>query len=102
MNITKMMKQAKQMQEQMKKTQDALAQKEVQASVGGGAVQIVMSCDLKVKSVAIKPDVCDPDDVEMLEDLVLSALNTALDSAQNIANEEIGKATGGLGLPGMF
>ena len=101
MNIAKMMKQAKQMQEQMKTTQDALAQKEVEASVGGGAIQIVMTCDLKVKSLSIKPDVCDPKDVEMLEDLVLSALNSALDSAQKVASDEMGKVTGGMNLPGF-
>jgi len=74
-NINKLMKQAQKMQSQMLKIQDELANKTVEASSGGGAVKVVVSGDLAVKEIKISPEAVDPEDVEMLEDLILSAVN---------------------------
>lgn len=85
MNLNNLMKEAKKMQADMEKSQDELAQKDFEASVGGGAVGVKVSGNKVVKEIKIKKDVVDPDDVEMLEDLVLSCINEALrkvDSAQ--------------------
>jgi len=100
-NINKLMKQAQKMQSQMLKIQDELANKTVEASSGGGAVKVVVSGDLAVKEIKISPEAVDPEDVEMLEDLILSAVNEAIRSAQEMQANEIGKVTGGLGLQGF-
>lgn len=100
MNMMKMMKQAADLQKNMKKKQAELAKTEVQFSAGGGMVTVVASCDMKVKSIKINPDVVDPADVEMLEDLVLAAVDGALNSAQETMSREMGKLTGDMGLPG--
>jgi hypothetical protein len=100
MNMMKMMKQAQDLQKNMKKKQDELAKTEVQFSAGGGMVTATATCDLKVTSIKINPDAVDPDDVEMLEDLVLAAVDGALSSAQETMSKEMGKLTQGMGLPG--
>ena len=99
MNMMKMMKQAADLQKNMKKKQADLAKTEVQFSAGGGMVTVVASCDMKVKSIKINPDAVDPADVEMLEDLVLAAVDGALSSAQETMSKEMGKLTGDMGLP---
>ena len=100
MNMMKMLKQAADLQKNMKKKQTELAKTEVQFSAGGGMVTAVATCDMKVKSIKINPDAIDPDDVEMLEDLVLAAVDGALNSAQETMSKEMGQMTQGMGLPG--
>lgn len=99
MNMMKMMKQAGALQKNMKAKQDELAKTEVQFTAGGGMVTVVATCNMKVKSIKINPDAVDPDDVEMLEDLVLAAVDGALASAQETMSNEMGKLTSGMGLP---
>jgi DNA-binding YbaB/EbfC family protein len=100
MNMMKMMKQAQDLQKNMQKKQAELAKTEVQFSAGGGMVTAVASCDMKIKSIKINPDAVDPEDVEMLEDLVFAAVEGVLNSAQETMSKEMGKLTGGMGLPG--
>jgi len=97
----KMMKQVQEMQRKMAQAQDELALETVAASVGGGMVTVVITGSLEVKQVHIKPEAVDPDDVEMLEDLVVAATNEALRSAQDLASKKLGGATGGLDLPSI-
>ncbi len=99
MNIAKMMKQAQKMQQQMQEMQAELAERTVEVSVGGGKVTVVANGAGDVQSIKISPEVVDPEDVEMLEDLVLSGVNLATEKAKAMASEEMGKVTGGLGLP---
>jgi len=100
-SINKLMKQAQKMQTEMLKIQNELAAKTVEASSGGGAVKVVVSGDLTVKEIKISPEAVDPEDIEMLEDLILSAVNEALRSAQEMAANEMSKVTGGFGLQGF-
>ena len=100
MNMMKMMKQAADLQKNMKKKQNELAKTEVQFTAGGGMVTAMATCDMKIKSIKINPDAVDPEDVEMLEDLVLAAVDGALSSAQETMSKEMGKLTEGMGLPG--
>lgn len=94
-----MMQQIRQLQEEMARTQEALGDESVEVSVGGGAVTMVMSGHQKLLSVTIQPDILDPDDVEMLQDLVLAAVNEAIERSQGLASERMGALTGGLNLP---
>lgn len=91
----------RQMQARLAKMQEELENKTVEASVGGGAVTVVATGQLRVKSVTIDPGVVDPEDVEMLQDLVTAAVNEALTKAQELAAQQLGALTGGLKLPGM-
>ncbi len=97
MNMQKMMQQAQQMQAKMQKVQAELEQQEVEATSGGGVVKVVANGAKKVKSITISPEAVDEDDIEMLEDLVLAAVNEALNKADELSNNEMGKVTGGLG-----
>jgi DNA-binding YbaB/EbfC family protein len=101
-NMSKMMKQVQQMQKQMVKAQEELAGEEVEASAGGGMVTVKVTGDLKITSIKIDPGAVDPDDVEMLEDMVLAAANEALRSAQELASKKLGGLTGGLNIPGLM
>ncbi len=102
MNIAKMMKQAQQMQGKMQKVQEELAEREVEATAGGGKVTVVATCAGDVRSVKIDPAIVDPEDVEILEDLVLSGVKQAIDEGRKVMADEMGKVTGGMGgLPGM-
>lgn len=98
-NMMKLMKQAADAQKNMKKTQDELAEKSVEFSSGGGMVSVTMRGDMSVERVQIKPEVIDPEDPEMLEDLVTAALDGALTKVQEMVQEEMAKVTAGLGLP---
>jgi len=100
MNMMKMMKQAAELQKKMKKKQDELAKTEVEFSAGGGMVTATATCDMKIRSIRIKPEAVDPDDVEMLEDLVLAAVDGVLTKAQETMSREMAAVTKGLGLPG--
>ena len=98
----RMVKQLQQMQNKMVKAQEDLANETVTATSGGGAVTIEMNGHHEVKSVKIDPDAVDTEDIGMLEDMVLTAFNDALDKAQALAQEKMGAITGGLNIPGMF
>lgn len=99
MNIAKMMKQAQKMQADMAKMQEELAEKEIDISVGGGKVNVKGNGAGEILSISIDPAVVDPDDVEMLEDLVLSGVKQAVEQGKAMTQEEMGKLTEGLGLP---
>jgi DNA-binding YbaB/EbfC family protein len=101
MNIAKMLKQAQQMQANLAKTQAELAEKQFEASVGGGKVKVVANGSGEVLSIKIDPQVVDPQDVEMLEDLVLSGVKQAIEDAKKVASTEMGKLTAGLNIPGL-
>ena len=104
-NMQQLLKQAQKMQQDMMDAQEQLKDETVEASAGGGMVTVVVSGDLAVKSIKIDPDAIDPDDPEMLADLVLAAVNEGLRSAQEMATAKLGGITGGLGgglgLPGL-
>lgn len=97
-----LMKQAQQMQQKMLKLQEEMAQKTVEASVGGGMVTVLVNGKNEVLQVKVEPQVVDPDDVEMLEDLIVAGVNEALRKAQEMVAEEMGKLTGGLKIPGLM
>ena len=99
-NMNNMMKQAQKMQKEMMKLQEEIEQRTVEASAGGGAVTVVVSGKKDVKSIIIKPEVVDPDDIEMLQDLVMAAINEAIRQADEMVAKEMSKLTGGLNLPG--
>jgi DNA-binding YbaB/EbfC family protein len=101
-----MMQQVQKMQQEMQKVQEEISRETVTASAGGGAVKATMTGGLELVSVELAPGVVDPDDIEMLEDMILAAVNEALTSAQELASKRLGNVTGGLGdlglnLPGM-
>ncbi|HEX3028515.1 MAG TPA: YbaB/EbfC family nucleoid-associated protein [Clostridia bacterium] len=102
-NMANLMKQAQKMQKDMEKMQEELQDKTVEATAGGGAITVVVSGKKELKEITIKPEVVDPDDVEMLQDLILAAVNEAIRKADEMVNGEMGKITGGLGgMPGLF
>lgn len=101
-NINNMLKQAQQMQEQMKKVQEELVQKTVEATAGGGMIKAVANGRKELVSIKIDPNAVDKDDIEMLEDLVLAAVNQALRNAEEMIAAEMSKVTGGLNIPGLF
>ena len=101
MDIQKLMQQAQQMQAGMQKTQEELAAKNVEASVGGGKVTVVANGAGDVQSITIDPSVVDPNDVEFLQELILSGVQEAITQGKAMAAEEMGKLTGGLGIPGL-
>ena len=96
-----MMKQAQQLQSKMMKLQEELADRTVESSSGGGMVKVTANCRQQVLSIQIEKEVVDPDDVEMLQDLILAAINDALAKAQEMVSSEMGKLTGGLNIPGL-
>jgi DNA-binding YbaB/EbfC family protein len=95
------MKQAQQMQRRMAELQEELERKQVEASAGGGMVTAVVSGKQQLLDLKIEPAAVDPDDVEMLQDLVTAAVNEALKQSQQMAQEEMAKVTGGLNIPGL-
>ena len=97
-----MMKQIEKLQKQMEEMQKEVEAAEFEASVGGGAISVRVNGKKEVLGINIKPEVVDPDDVEMLEDLVLSAVNEALRKADEETANKMGKLTGGLKMPGLF
>lgn len=101
-SIGKLMKQAQRMQQQMEQVQAALAARTVDATSGGGAVKVTAKCDGTLASIKIDPAAVTPGDASMLEDMILLAANQALDQAKKISNDEMGKVTQGLSLPGFM
>lgn len=96
-----MMQKLQKMQEEMAKTQSAVEESEFSASAGGGAVEVSVSGKHEIKSIKMKPEVVDPEDIDMLEDLLLAALNEAMRKADEKMDSEMGKLTAGLNIPGM-
>ncbi len=101
-DMNKMMKQVQKMQADMAKLQEELKDKTVEATSGGGVVAVVANGHHEIKKMTIDPKVIDPDDKEMLEDLVMAAVNEALKKAQEMVAAEMGKITGGMKIPGIF
>ncbi len=100
-NMNAMMKQAQKLQKKMLKTQQDLALKTVEASAGGGMVKVVANGSQKIESIVLEKEVVDPEDVEMLQDLVMAAINDALKKSQDMVSSEMGKLTGGMNIPGL-
>jgi len=100
-NMGNMMKQVHKMQQDMAKLQAELEERTVESSAGGGAVNVVATGKKELKEIKIKPAAVDPDDVEMLEDLIIAAVNEALRKAEQMVSEEMAKITGGLNIPGL-
>ena len=96
-NMQQLMRQAQKMQQDVARVQEEVGKTEVEASVGGGAVKVVRNGAKQFKSVSISPEAVDPDDVEMLEDLILSAVNEAIRIAEETMEKEMSKVTGGMG-----
>jgi DNA-binding YbaB/EbfC family protein len=101
-SLGKLMKQAQRMQRQMEEVQTSLAARTVEGASGGGAVKVTARCDGSLAGVKIDPAAVSPDDVSMLEDMILTAANQALGEAKEIYNAEMGKVSAGIGLPGMM
>lgn len=101
-NMNQMMKQVKKMQAQMLKAQEELEHKTVEGTAGGGVVTVSMNGHKKVLGLTIKPEAVDPDDIDMLQDLVLTAVNDALAKAEELANADMGQYTNGMKIPGLF
>jgi len=100
-NMNSMMKQAQKLQKKMLKTQEELATKTVEASAGGGMVKVIANGSQKIESIVLEKEVVDPEDLEMLQDLILAAVNDALKKSQDMISSEMGKLTGGLNIPGL-
>jgi hypothetical protein len=100
-NMNSMMKQAQKLQKKMLQAQQDLATKTVEASAGGGMVKVVANGAQKIESITLEKEVVDPEDLEMLQDLVLAAVNDALKKSQDMVSAEMGKLTGGMNIPGM-
>ena len=101
-NMNNLMKQAQKMQKQMEENQKALEEKEFTATAGGGAVEVTVSGKKEVTRVKLQEEVVDPDDIEMLQDLVLSAVNEALRKVDDMQQSQMSKVTGGMNIPGLF
>lgn len=102
MDMQQLMEQARIMQQQLADAQDNMGNVEVSASAGGGMVNVTATGDMKITSITIDPEAVDPNDVSMLEDLVLAAVNAALEKANAIANEQVAGIAGGLNISGLF
>lgn len=101
-NMQKMMKQVQKMQADMAKLQEELAERTVEASAGGGVIKVVANGKNELVAITISPEAVDLEDIEMLQDLVLTAANEALRKAQEMVSQEMAKITGGIKIPGMF
>ena len=101
-NMQKQLAQVQAMQRRMEELQAELEEKEVEATAGGGAVSITVNGKKEICKIAIKPEVVDPDDVEMLQDLIMVAANEAMRQIEELSQSEMGKLTGGLSIPGLM
>lgn len=102
MNMQQMLKQAQQMQQRVQQAQDAIAEKEMEASVGGGMVKVTITGEYNVKDIEINPQVVDPDEIEELQDLLTAAVNQALTQVTEFRDTEMSKVTGGMNLGGLI
>ena len=100
-NLNKLMKQAMKAQQQAQEVDAAMADRTVESSSGGGAVKVVATCKGQLKSIKIDPEAADPEDIESLEDMVMLAVNNAMEEGQKIQAEEMAKVTAGLNMPGF-
>lgn len=98
-NMNQMMKKVQKLQAEMARTQEELKQRTLEATAGGGAVKVVINGEKQMQSVKIDPSAVDPDDVEMLEDLIVAAVNEAIKKVDDMTSQEMGKLTSGLNLP---
>ena len=101
-NMNAMIKQAQKMQENMAEKQAELNEREFKATVGGGMVEVAMTGSREMKNITLKPEIVDPEDIEMLQDLVVAAVNEVLKNIEETTNKEMEKITGGMNVPGMF
>ncbi|MBI9088159.1 MAG: YbaB/EbfC family nucleoid-associated protein [Desulfobacterium sp.] len=101
-NMNTMMKQAQKLQKKMLKMQEDLAKETVEATAGGGMVKVVANGGQKIESITLEKEVVDPEDIEMLQDLILAATNDALKKSQDMVSSKMGKLTGGMNIPGMM
>jgi len=101
-DMGKMMKQVQKMQAEMARIQEEMAERTVEVTAGGGAIKVVASGQQEIKAIKIEPEAVDPSEVEMLEDLIVAAVNEALRKAQEMATQEMARVTGGMKIPGMF
>lgn len=101
-NMNSMIRQAQKMQEQITELQTDIEERDFSATAGGGAVEVVLSGKKTMKSLTLKPEVVDPEDIEMLQDLIISAVNEAVNNIEKTTEEEMNKITGGVALPGLF
>ena len=101
-NMNQILKQAQKMQDNMQKMQQELEAKEFEVSVGGGAVTVKVNGKKELLDINMKPEVVDPDDIEMLQDLVISAVNEALRKVDEMQQSQMSKVTGGMNIPGLF
>ncbi len=102
LNMQGLMKQAQKMQEKIQKAQDEMKDKTVECTVGGGIIKVVFNGSQEMLSIEIDKEAVDPEDVETLQDLVLSAVNAGLNKSKEMVQEEMGAITGGMNIPGMF
>jgi len=101
-NMNNMLKQVQKMQKEMEQAQSKIEEIELEVTAGGGAVTVKVNGKKELLNIAIKPEVVDPDDVEMLQDLIVAAVNEALRKAEEVASKEMSKITGGMNIPGLF
>lgn len=101
-NMNSMIKQAQKMQEKITDLQNDIEEREFTATAGGGAVEVVVTGKKTIKSLTLKPEIVDPEDIEMLQDLIISAVNEAVNNVETTTEDEMGKITGGVSLPGLF
>jgi len=101
-NMNKMMKQVQKMQAEMMKMQEELGSRTVESTAGGGVVRVTANGKQEILSIEIKPEAVDPEDVEMLQDLILTAVNGALNESREMVAREMSRLTGGLNIPGLF
>lgn len=100
-NMQKMLKQAQKMQAQLAKAQEEIAAQEIEGSAGGGMVKVVMTGGQDLKSISLNPEAVDPDDVEMLEDLIMAAFSNAQEQVKQLNESTMGSITGGMNIPGF-
>ena len=100
-NMNKLMKQAQKMQAQLMKAQEDLNKKDVEGTAGGGMVKVVLNGAQELQSISLNPEVVDPDDVEMLEDLIIAAFNNAQEKVKELSNSAFGGLTSGMNIPGI-
>ena len=101
-NMNQMIKQAQKMQDQITELQEDIEAREFSATAGGGAVEVTITGKKTIKSLTLKPEVVDPEDIDMLQDLIISAINEAVNNIEATTENEMGKITGGVSLPGLF
>ena len=101
-NMNQMIKQAQKMQDQITELQEDIEARDFTATAGGGAVEVTLTGKKTIKALTLKPEIVDPEDIEMLQDLIISAVNEAVNNIETTTENEMGKITGGVSLPGLF